>query len=247
VWRVIVGACLFIFVAGFGFATLEVLNSQSGERQSPAEVDRGVSDLLRGIPQHGATLGSPDAPLTLQIYADLECPTVRRFMINKFPGILKTWVRPGIVKLEYLSLETDSIYEPIFIRQEVAALAAGRQGRLWNFAETFVREQGREDTRYATERFLTGIASRVDVDESVWRHDRKDLNLFNRVVLADHHARAEGLRGTPSLLIGKNGGAITQWVGSNIEGEGLPGAPSLARYVALLRRTTPGFLTEAGS
>jgi len=129
-------------------------------------VEHKVSHLLRGIPQGGARLGSPNAPITLWVFGDLECPTVKRFVEAYLPSIVRTWVRNGAVKLDYRSLKTDTVSERDFFEQEVAALAAGRQGQLWDYALTFVLEQGPRGTEYATERFLNDCFTGSEARES---------------------------------------------------------------------------------
>jgi hypothetical protein len=47
------------------------------------------------------------------------------------------------VRVEYRSLETATHDPEVFKLQQVAALAAGAQDRMWNFIETFYHEQGR--------------------------------------------------------------------------------------------------------
>ena len=49
-----------------------------------------VNSLLQGIPQQGATLGSPSAPVTMTYYGDLECPVCRDFTLN---GGFPSWSR----------------------------------------------------------------------------------------------------------------------------------------------------------
>jgi hypothetical protein len=140
--------------------------------------------------------------MTLWVFADLECPTVKRFVTAFLPSIIKTWVRDGTMKLEYRSLETDTYDEKTFFEQESAALAAGRQNKLWNYALTFIHEQGQKQTGYATDGFLTEIASQVPrLSRARWQHDRKDPLLSKQVALELHSATAKGLQYTPSFLL----------------------------------------------
>ena len=172
------------------------------------EIQQRVSKVLAGIPQQGATLGSPEAPVTVWVLADLECPTVRLFAESYLPSILDTWVRTGDVKLIYRSLETDTYNEEIFYRQEIAALAAGRQNKMWNFVLTFVHQQGEKFTGYATDEFLTDIASEVPgLAKARWNRDREDSSLSKRVALDLRTANKMEMTSTPSFLVGVSGGA----------------------------------------
>lgn len=178
----------------------------AGNGISQEQVDQEVTELLAGIPQNGPTLGSPDAPIAIRIYADLECPTVKRFVVAYLPSIVHKWVRSGDVKLEYRSLETDTGDEHMFFQQEIAALAAGRQDRMWNFVLTFVHEQEEASTGYATDEFLTDVSSQVPgLEQARWRHDRGDALLSKQVALDVHTAHAKGFSFTPSFLVGMSG------------------------------------------
>jgi protein-disulfide isomerase len=171
-----------------------------------AEIQQRVNGLLAGIPQQGPTLGSPKAPITLWVYADLECPTVKRFVTAFLPSIIRNWVRDGTVKLEYRSLRTDTYDEQIFFEQEAAALAAGRQNKMWNYALTFIHEQGETQTHYATDEFLADIASQVPgLSQTRWQHDRKDSLLSRRVARQLHFASTRELQYTPSFSLAFNG------------------------------------------
>jgi len=174
----------------------------AGSSSSRKQIDQEVTALLAGVPQDGATLGSSDAPVTLQIFVDLECPTVRSFVESYLPPIISTWVRTREMKLEYRSLKTDTTDEQVFFRQEEATLAAGRQNRLWNFALTFVHQQGEHFTDYATDAFLVHMASQVpELDMASWNRDRGDISLFKPIALSIHAAHARGMIFTPSFLI----------------------------------------------
>jgi protein-disulfide isomerase len=172
------------------------------DSSSPKQIDQEVTALLAGIPQHGSTLGSPDAPVTLWMFADLECPTVRRFVESYLPSIIDKWVRTGAMTIKYRSLKTDTLDEQTFFGQEEAALAAGRQDKLWNYALTFVRQQGQHFTEYATGPFLVRIASQVPgLNMKHWDQDRGRPLLFRAIALGIRSAHIQGLRYTPSFTI----------------------------------------------
>jgi protein-disulfide isomerase len=187
-------ASILVAAAILGFGT--------GNGSSPKQIDQEVTALLAGIPQHGTVLGSPKAEVTVQMFADLECLTVKGFVESYLPSIISTWVRTGALKIEYRSLETDTTNEHTFFSQEEAALAAGRQDRLWNFALTFVHQQGQHFTEYATDPFLAHIASQVsNLNMDRWNLDRRDTSLFEPVALSVHSAHVQGLNSTPSFIL----------------------------------------------
>lgn len=178
------------------------LGFQGGSGVDRRQVRHDVTTLLAGIPQKGAVLGSPKAPITITMFGDMECPTVQRFAEVYLPYIVRTWVRPGDVKIVYRSLKTDTSDEQTFYRQEIAGLAAGRQRKMWNFLLTFLREQEQGDRNYATEEFLTGIAAQVPgLKATPWRRDRKGTQLFNHVALGVHMAHEIGFGFTPSFAV----------------------------------------------
>jgi len=170
-----------------------------------------VSQLLADIPQSGNTLGDPNAPVTLQYFGDLECPICREFTLGALPALIQTWVRTGKVKIEYHSLETATREAEVFKTQQVAALAAGKQNKMWHFIETFYHEQGEEDSGYVTEKYIQGIASQVPgLNLSQWTADRSNPTLASEVTSDAQAANNAGFTGTPSFLIGKTGGPKTK-------------------------------------
>jgi len=168
---------------------------------------QGIADLLVGIPQSGNTLGSPTAPVTLQYFVDLECSTTRAFTLEALPFIIRRWVRSGELRIEYRSLRTVS--EPkVFGVQQVAALAAGRQGKLWYYLEYFYHEQGREHTRYVTEDYLQALARQVPrLNLELWGDYRHDPLLAAQVTEDEQAAHAAHMHSTPSFVIGRTGSA----------------------------------------
>jgi protein-disulfide isomerase len=171
-----------------------------------------ISALLTGIPQSAKALGQPAAPVTLAYFADLQCPYCRDFSLEVLPSIIQRWVRAGKLLIESHALQTATHEPEVFMAQQVAALAAGRQDKAWHFIETFYEEQGEEGSGYVTGAYLQGIASQIaGLDLERWARDRGDPELANEIADDDRAAENSGLTGTPSFLIGACGGAMSRF------------------------------------
>jgi hypothetical protein len=173
------------------------------------QTERGIDSLLGGIPQSANTLGQPMAPVTLRWFGDLECPFCKEFTLGALPAIIRQWVRSGQLKIEYFSMQTATREPKTFKAQEVAALAAGMQNKMWNYVETFYHEQGEEGSGYVTEKYLQGIANQIaGLNKPLWVEDRHDPALESRLVTELRVAQRARFTGTPSFLISRRGGAI---------------------------------------
>ena len=205
---VVVVAVVGVLIATGGSSTAKKVAPHS---QAANETVSAVNTLIGGIPQSANVIGSPTAPVTLKYFGDLECPICKQFTLGALPAIIQKWVRSGKLKIEYNSLETATREPEVFKTQQVAALAAGKQNKAWNFIETFYHEQGEEDSGYVTESYLQGIASQVPgLNLSQWSSDRNNSELANQVAADAQAANNAGFTGTPSFLIGKSGGAMTK-------------------------------------
>jgi protein-disulfide isomerase len=200
---VIVSAVIAVLIATGQSTAPAKVAPQSAQARA---VTATVTALLAGVPQRGNLLGRPTAPVTLQYFGDLECPVCRSFSTQALPSIIHRWVRGGELKIEYHSLETATREPEVFASQQVAALAAGQQSRMWNFLETFYAEQGEEDSGYVTESFIQGIATQVPgLDLPRWSAARADPGLGQAVASDAQTAANDGLNGTPAFLIGRSG------------------------------------------
>jgi protein-disulfide isomerase len=194
----------------------------TGGKSSPKKVEVGsseanktvatVTSLLSGIPQSGAVLGSPTAPVTLQYFGDLECPICKDFTLGAFPSIVQRWASTGKLKIEYRSLETATREPEVFKTQQVAALAAGKQNKMWYFIELFYHEQQEENSGYVTESYLQGLARQVPgLNLTQWAADRSDATLSSQITSDAQAANNAGFNGTPSFLLGKTGGKMDKF------------------------------------
>jgi protein-disulfide isomerase len=161
----------------------------------PASGMAATGALLRGIPQQGNTLGDPKAPVTLQEFADLQCPICQAYTLDSMPTLIQRYVRTGKVRMVFHNLP---ILGPDSVRAARVAAGASEQNRLWNFADLFYRNQGEEDSGYVTPAFLAKIARGAGIGVC---HGQlgADQALANRYAFD----------ATPSFLVGKTGGTAS--------------------------------------
>jgi protein-disulfide isomerase len=181
-----------------------------------AQIDIEVNAFLVGIPQHGVALGQPTAPITLQVYGDLQCFNVREWFTTMLPRIVNEFVRTNVLRIEYHSLETDTLNPKEFLTEQAAALSAAKQNKLWNFLETFYYEQGQEYSNYVNVPFLTAIARQVaGLNLEEWS---RAINRRTATTVAedDHFARSVGFHDTPAFRIGRTGEPLTDFAGRTV-------------------------------
>jgi len=126
-------------------------NGPSGVVSSPV-VD------LSGIPQRGTVLGDPAAKVTLIEFADQQCPGCRYYTLNVFPSIVRGYVRPGKVKIDYRGFP---FIGPDSVRGLRFLLAAAEQNRLWQLQEALYRYQGKENSGWITDDLVRQLAAKI--------------------------------------------------------------------------------------
>jgi protein-disulfide isomerase len=182
---------------------------QTSTEGKPPPAVAEVTALLQGIPQNGNTLGNPKASVTMEYFADLECPICKDFTLGALPHLIEKYVRKGQMRIDFRSLETATREPETFKTQQVAALAAGKQQKLWYYIELFYHEQGQEGSEYVTEQYLQGLAQQVPaLNLASWSAARNEPQFTNEVAADAQAASNAGFTGTPSFLVGKTGGQL---------------------------------------
>lgn len=158
-----------------------------------------VEQELSGLEQDGLVLGDPDAPVEVIEFGDLQCPVCKAASEQVLPDIFKGPVAAGDAKISFRNF--------VIISQEsetagAAAVAAGEQGRGWNFLELFYRNQGAERSGYITDEFLTAIAEGAGVpDIAKWNKARNGGKVKGQVRQTQEEAVRMGLSSTPTFMI----------------------------------------------
>ena len=157
---------------------------------------------------NGPSLGSTAAAVTVEVWADYQCPYCRLEAIVFGGSIERTYVLPGLARIVYRDFA--------FLGQEsvdaaVAARCAGRNdpGAYWRYHDLlFASQQGENQGTFKRANLVTlaGIAS---VDPKAFTACLDDPKVAQAVTDETLAGRALGIESTPTLRVSGPGGTRT--------------------------------------
>jgi protein-disulfide isomerase len=181
-------------------------SASGGQAQQSQSAD--VEKLFGGIPQNGVTLGEPDAPATLIEFADLQCPFCAQYTTGALPTVIQDYVRSGRLKMQLRLLR---FIGPDSERGAEVAAAATMQNKGWDYSDLFYRNQGQENSGYATDAFLERLARETPgLDVNQLESDLDSPPAQKLIRQAERQANQLGVSGTPTFFIQKGNGAPQQ-------------------------------------
>jgi protein-disulfide isomerase len=188
-----------------------VLVSSGGGKKTSGSASAGVQgaaetkSLLGGIPQKGITLGKADAPVTIVEFADPQCPFCKDYTLNEMPALVQKYVRTGKAKMDLRFL---TFIGPDSVTAARALLGAAAQGRFWNAADVFYRNQGQENSGYVTSAFLDQVLKDAGADPAKAIAAGGTPAVTQELGAAKTLASRYGVDSTPTILVGPTGGQL---------------------------------------
>jgi protein-disulfide isomerase len=148
-------------------------------------------------PQAGRVRGLADAPITIEEYADFQCPACGQFARTTAAQLVATYVAAGKVKLvfhhfAFLGIESNWAAE--------AAECAGEQGRFWELHDRLYASQEGENRGAFAKANLKAMGQELGLGAEFaacidsGRH-------ASAVRDATESAAGRGIRATPTLVI----------------------------------------------
>lgn len=189
------------FLAVVALLIVIVVTASSGGDGGDTNLEKvsEVNQSLDGIPQSELVLGDPNAPVEMIEYGDLQCPVCKAASESVLPQVIEGPVAQGQAKLVFRNF---AFLGPQSPPAGAAAIAAGMQGRGWNFLEIFYRNQGKENAGYADDEFLTAVAEAAGVEDiEQWNKDRNSSKVKGEVEATTAEAQRIGFTGTPSYAV----------------------------------------------
>ncbi len=206
-------------VVGLGLAiAISVLTGGSAPALVPGRPVPHADDvrtLFAGVPEQGAVLGAPGAPVTLVEFGDLQCPVCAAFAQDALPTLIRREVRRGRLRIVFEPL---SVIGPDSTRGARMALAAGEQNRLWPFADLFFANQRDENSGYVTDRFLTALADATPgLNASSALAARSTDPVSSALASASAQAARVHVTATPSFALSRTGAGLVSFSPADLQ------------------------------
>jgi Thioredoxin len=164
-----VALILLLGLGGLGYAVVNISTQKAGHAVVHVAGIAEAQEIFGGVPQEGDRLGSSNAPVTIQIFNDLQCSSCREDFLSTIPGLTAKYAREDKAKLLYHHYSVAENPEELGF---YGAEAAAAQGYGWQYTYLFFRNQeeakrfgiGQEEAkRYGLHQdFLESIAGGVE-------------------------------------------------------------------------------------
>jgi protein-disulfide isomerase len=224
--RLWVIAILSLGLIALSYSIVEISTKEAG---SPLAHVAGISDAQRifgGIPQEADRLGSSDAPVTVEVFNDVQCANCRDDFLGTMPALAEDYARAGEVKLIYRHYSNSVNPEQLGF---YGAEAAADQNYAWQYIYLFYRNQDEAERLGIDQDFLASIAGGIEeLDPVEWESDLEENGgpggpIEQRLEADEDLARGLGIRTGQAVLVNGPNGTRT-----------LQEAPSLAEIEAAI-------------
>ena len=167
--RAWVALILLMAVTGLGYAIVNIATQKPASEVVRVAGIEEAQEIFGGVPQEGDRLGSSDAPVSIQVFADLQCSSCRAAFLGTIPSLTESYARPGTVKflMRHYSVAENPLELGAF-----GAEAAARQGYGWQYTYLFFRNQGEAQRFDVSQNFMASLAGSIgELDVPEWEHD----------------------------------------------------------------------------
>jgi protein-disulfide isomerase len=186
------GAAAIVAVIVIGFAMLSTGQIATGDLKKPTDpTPESVWD--------GRAVGSADAPLTLAVYSDFQCPACDVFATQSGPQLIRDYVEPGKLRIVYKDF---SFIGPESFEASVAARCAGDQGLFWPYHDYLFANQKGENKGAFDRNRLIAMGEAVGVDQAPFTACLDTQAPLDATKAETVEGQALGVTSTPTLFLG---------------------------------------------
>lgn len=215
----------FLTLGAVGVIALVVSISvgEQGRQTIRLEETGEVQELIAGIRQLDSRLGDSDAPVTINLFIDVQCRVCADYAREVVNPVIADYVRTGEAQiiLRHRPVGTKPATLGAF-----GTLAAAEQDRGWQYAEIFMRNLDQVPELGVDEDFLNEVAAVTPkLDTGQWERDVLDEDVRAQAQADDELAAELRIPGDTALVIEGASGSET-----------LERAPPLADVIAAIER-----------
>lgn len=159
--------------------------------------------------EHGAYLGDPEAPVTMQLYADYQCPHCRSFHDSVEPLLIEDYVRPGRIRLELIDFPVIGIGSPDELTDDSkesvqaaeATMCAGEQDAYMEYREALYDGDLTPNSGALSDDNLVAIAGDLGLDGESLATCLAEGRYEQAIIDGHREGMDKGVRGTPTMMI----------------------------------------------
>ncbi len=167
-----------------------------------------ANDLFKGIPQKGLVLGSPKAPIEMEMFIDVQCPVCQNYEAVYLPTVVRQYIRTGKVQLH---LQPWAFIGPQSSTGRYGVIAAGAQNKAFEYTKLLYDNQppGSENSGWLDGKMMANIAASVSgLNLERWRKDTNSAEAQSVAGAVDKLASKSKVSGTPTILVGCKGKSL---------------------------------------
>jgi protein-disulfide isomerase len=192
---------------GFSPVNPELSSSKQAINRSENVAGGSINLSPKSLIQSGSPLlGNQSAPITIVEFGDFQCKFCDRFAKETEPKINATYIQTGKANMLFKNFVT---HGPDSITAALAAQCANDQGKFWNFYGTLYKNQGEENSGWASSDNLKKLASsQIPGLDTQKFNSCLDSAKYKSLVDKDNaFAISSGFQGTPTFIIEKSDGS----------------------------------------
>jgi hypothetical protein len=203
---------LGLSAVALGYALVEISTREAGRDVVRVKGIASAQRLFGGVPQEGDRLGSADAPVTIQVFNDLQCGNCRADFLATIPALVERYARPGDAKLlmRHYSVAENPLELGFF-----GAEAAAEQGYGWQYTYLFFVNQDEAERFGIGDELMGSLAGSIgELSLPEWQEylDEEgggDGAIAARLEGYEELGRKLGIRAGQAMIVSGPGGTRT--------------------------------------
>lgn len=210
--RLWVALVLGLGLLALGYVIVNLSTKEAGDEVVHIAGISEAQEIFGGVPQEGDRLGSDDAPVTVQLFNDLQCSNCSEDFLAAIPALAEKYARTGDVKFLYRHYSnSESPTELGFFGAEAAA----EQGYGWQYTYLFFRNQDEAERFGVDQEFLDSVAGSIgELDVPEWKEFLEeeggaDGAITKRLEADEELGRGLGIRYGQAAIVSGPGGSRT--------------------------------------
>ena len=151
----------------------------------------------------GKALGDPNAPVTVEVFEDFQCPACRAFTEQIEPQIVDTYVATGEVYyiFRHFPFIDDRAPRNESDQAASASMCAADENRFWDYHDMLFANWNGENQGAFNDKRLVAFAEAIGLDMAAFNACFEANSHEEEIKSDEQMGRDSGVTGTPSVMV----------------------------------------------